>query len=50
LLSDGWRILTIWECALKGKHKRPLEDIIETVAQWILAADPSVPQLVVRHS
>jgi DNA mismatch endonuclease (patch repair protein) len=50
LQSDGWRILTIWECALKGRHKRPLDDIIETVAQWILAVDPSVPQLVVRHS
>lgn len=49
LLSDGWRILTIWECSLKGRHKRPLDEIIETVSQWILAADPSVPQLVVRH-
>jgi DNA mismatch endonuclease (patch repair protein) len=49
LLADGWRILTIWECALKGKHKRPLTDIAEEVAEWILRRDADVPQLIIRH-
>lgn len=49
LLADRWRVLTIWECALKGKHRRPVADIVNEVAAWILAEDPEVPQLVIRH-
>lgn len=24
LLSSGWRVLTVWECALKGRARNPL--------------------------
>lgn len=35
LKKDGWYILTIWECALKGKTKRPLEDVINSTIYWL---------------
>jgi DNA mismatch endonuclease, patch repair protein len=49
LLCAGWRVLTIWECALKGKRKRPTPEIIEQVSAWILAADRKKPDLTIRE-
>jgi len=31
----GWRILTIWECALKGKEKLDLDDLLGQIVNWI---------------
>jgi DNA mismatch endonuclease (patch repair protein) len=28
LEAEGWRLLVVWECALKGKGKLPLERVI----------------------
>jgi DNA mismatch endonuclease (patch repair protein) len=50
LLASGWRVLTIWECALKGRLKQPASEVASQAATWILAADPIVPQLNIRHS
>ena len=33
--NKGWRILTIWECALKGKTRLPIEDVIEMASRWL---------------
>jgi DNA mismatch endonuclease, patch repair protein len=35
LVVMGWRVLTIWECALKGKNKIPLQIIIDIVTSWL---------------
>ncbi len=35
LNQQGWRILYIWECALKGKTRLPLNQIIHTAANWL---------------
>jgi DNA mismatch endonuclease, patch repair protein len=35
LKKDGWWILTIWECALKGKTRRPLEAVIDKTVNWL---------------
>lgn len=35
LAQKGWRILTIWECALKGKTKLPINEVIEKAAFWL---------------
>ncbi len=35
LKKEGWYILTIWECAIKGKKKKPLKNIIDSVIRWI---------------
>lgn len=35
LLRDGWRVLTIWECAIKGGHRHSEREIIRRSAKWI---------------
>ncbi|MGI9516567.1 MAG: very short patch repair endonuclease [Pirellulaceae bacterium] len=35
LTEDGWRVLTIWECALKGKTRKPYESVIDQAARWL---------------
>jgi len=35
LEKDGWRVLIVWECALKGKQKRRLAEVINTAANWV---------------
>lgn len=41
LKSQGWRIFRIWECALKGPSKRPLEEVVTRTASWIRTGAPS---------
>jgi DNA mismatch endonuclease (patch repair protein) len=53
LHSSGWRILTIWECALKGNDKLAPELLSATVVNWLrsesdcdeIAGHPSVQGL-----
>lgn len=33
----GWRILIIWECAIRGKTRMPVENVIKTASQWLLS-------------
>ncbi len=40
LLSVGWRVLTIWECALKGRARRPLADVLDNAAAWLSSGAP----------
>jgi DNA mismatch endonuclease (patch repair protein) len=35
LQEAGWRVLTIWECALKGRTRRPEAEVIDVVARWL---------------
>lgn len=35
LLASGWRVLTVWECALKGKHALPSATVAEGVKAWL---------------
>jgi DNA mismatch endonuclease (patch repair protein) len=35
LAAAGWRVLVIWECALKGRERRPLDAVIKEAARWI---------------
>lgn len=35
LRSMGWRVLTIWECAMKGKGKLSEEAIVEMTIAWL---------------
>jgi len=35
LISAGWRTLIIWECALKGRLRRPFGDLIDDAASFI---------------
>jgi DNA mismatch endonuclease, patch repair protein len=33
----GWRVLTVWECALKGKERIGTEAAVGAVADWLRA-------------
>lgn len=36
LRKMGWRVLIIWECALRGVHKQPIELLINRIYQWLV--------------
>lgn len=40
LLKTGWRVLQIWECALKGKHRLPMEAVIDFTSSWLRSNTP----------
>lgn len=35
LAAAGWRICEIWECALKGKERLPLDEVLAQVAGFL---------------
>jgi DNA mismatch endonuclease, patch repair protein len=37
----GWRVLTIWECALKGKERLDLAVIGERIECWLRSDSPA---------
>ena len=36
LKGEGWRVLTVWECALKGVHRCSLDDVLNCCEHFIL--------------
>ena len=39
LLASGWRVCTIWECALRGREKHDRQAVIDIAATWIRGAE-----------
>lgn len=37
LLALGWRVLTVWECSLRGKGRLPLELLLDDCADFVRA-------------
>lgn len=35
LHETGWRVLLIWECALKGKNRFDLKTVLDIASDWI---------------
>lgn len=35
LKEEGWYTLVVWECALKGRGKLPLGEVIEKISHWL---------------
>ena len=35
LAEAGWRALTIWECAIRGRECRPLPAVIDEASAWL---------------
>lgn len=35
LNEAGWRVLTVWECSLKGKGKLPFAELTGQISDWI---------------
>jgi DNA mismatch endonuclease (patch repair protein) len=40
LLNLHWRVLTVWECAMKGKYKLDFESTVISVSKWLKSSDP----------
>ena len=40
LLVAGWRVGTIWECAIKGKAKLPHDALAVLVSSWLMSDLP----------
>ena len=35
LRAAGWRVLVIWECAFKGRTRRPVDAVLDEAGQWL---------------
>ncbi|MDE9457925.1 very short patch repair endonuclease [Xenorhabdus bovienii] len=42
LKNDGWNIMVVWECAMRGKFKLSTQELSERIEEWICAGDDSV--------
>ncbi len=41
LESKGWRVLTVWECAIKGKTRMPERELLKRISSWLTDSSPS---------
>ena len=46
LENMGWRVLTVWECAIKGKTRIPENELINSIYSWLQSesASQSIPR------
>lgn len=42
LLALGWRVLTVWECCLRGVYRCPLESILDICEKFILGGEQTL--------
>lgn len=40
LLVEGWRIAEVWECQLKGRARRPVDEVVAELAGFLRSATP----------
>jgi len=40
LKDSGWRVLTIWECSLKGRTRLKESELVEKISGWISGKPP----------
>lgn len=41
LQNRGLRVLTVWECALKGSARLPVETVLDDVSRWLTGGEPT---------
>ena len=39
LLSQGWRVLVVWQCAVKGKTEEEVAATVSRVKKWLHSAE-----------
>lgn len=39
LLSESWRIGKVWECSLKGKMRKPVDEVIDEIELWLNSSE-----------
>ena len=37
----GWRQLTVWECALKGRARLSFPAVVDTIVEWLESSEPA---------
>jgi DNA mismatch endonuclease (patch repair protein) len=42
LLDAGWRVATVWECALKGRTRPDFGDAMQRLADWIQTGEQTI--------
>jgi DNA mismatch endonuclease (patch repair protein) len=42
LRIDGWRVATVWECALKGRTRLNFDEAIDTLSAWLPTDSPEL--------
>ena len=42
LIDDGWRVMVVWECAIKGKARLDESALAEAMVDWIKRGDKYV--------
>lgn len=35
LTASGWKVATVWECALKGKTRRKAAEVTKELSEWL---------------
>lgn len=41
LAAAGWRVLVVWECALKGPARLPVNVVLASVTTWLDTEEPA---------
>lgn len=39
LQRDGWRTLNVWECALRGRARLNLVDLVDKIIEWLSVSE-----------
>lgn len=42
LQAEGWRVLTVWECALKGKNRLPAGQVVHRASAWLTSGPSNI--------
>ncbi|MFA7439444.1 MAG: very short patch repair endonuclease [Sphingomonadaceae bacterium] len=42
LAAAGWRQAIVWECALKGRTRLPLPEVLSTLSEWLRSQTPLI--------
>jgi DNA mismatch endonuclease (patch repair protein) len=41
LATAGWRVLVVWECALKGPARLPVDAVLARITAWLDTEEPA---------
>jgi len=42
LQATGWRVATVWECAIKGRYRQSPQGITDQITAWLRSNDGSL--------
>ena len=42
IVTAGWRVGVVWECAIKGRTRLALDDVLDSCAAWLFSDDPNL--------